>query len=174
MLVRSIISQQISTSAARSIRRRLQDLIAPEPVRPETLVRYSPEELRTAGISPQKAGYLLDLAGKVHDGDVRLNQLGRHGDERVIEELTKIKGIGRWTAQMFLMFALGRMDVFPVDDLGIRNGIRDLYGYDEAPAAKDCHDLGEAWKPYRSIASWYLWRSLDNDAGTDPNAGYPT
>lgn len=118
MLVRSIISQQISTSAARSILARVTTLMADTGIRADALLGTSPDRLRQAGVSPQKIGYLLDLADKVASGTVRLDRIGRLSDEGVIEELVQVKGIGRWTAQMFLIFSLGRPDVFPHDDLG--------------------------------------------------------
>ncbi len=160
-LVRSIISQQISTSAAASIRRRLEALVAPEPITPETLARLSLDELRSAGISPQKAGYLFDLTHKVSSGTVQLRRIGRLSDELVIEQLIQIKGIGRWTAQMFLIFSLGRPDVFPHDDLGIRSALRKLYALDELPNREQSHQIAAPWRPYASIASWYCWRSLE-------------
>ena len=126
MLVRSIISQQISTSAARSIRAKLEVLIAPEKVSPEVLSRLTFEQLRSAGLSSQKATYLHDLAAKVADGTVQLKTVGRKSDEEIIAELIQVKGIGRWTAQMFLIFSLGRPDVFPPDDLGIKVALRNL------------------------------------------------
>lgn len=161
MLVRSIISQQISTGAARSIRQRLEELAAPEGLTAASLVRFSAEQLRSAGISPQKAKYILDLAVRTQDGSVNLRQMGRCSDERVIEQLTTVKGIGRWTAQMFLIFALGRLDVFPYDDLGVRSAIRDSYGLDELPDKETSSAIAQKWRPYASVASWYCWRSLD-------------
>ena len=131
MLVRSIISQQISTSAARSIRRRLQEL-APD-MTAATLSQFTVDQLRSVGLSPQKASYIADLARKVNDGTVDLRQIGRLSDERIVEQLTQVKGIGRWTAQMFLIFSLGRLDVFPHDDLGVRTAIRDRYGLADLP-----------------------------------------
>lgn len=161
MLVRSILSQQISTSAARSIRLRFEALVHPEPPSPHNVARLSVEELRSAGVSPQKAGYLLDLANRVVADEVRLRDIGRLSDEKVIAELTQIKGIGRWTAQMFLMFSLGRLDVFPHDDLGVRSAIRNLYGLDELPDKTTSHQIAEPWRPYASVASWYCWRSIE-------------
>lgn len=161
MLVRSIISQQISMSAARSIRAKLEALVAPEKIAPEVLARLDAARLRTAGVSPQKAGYLLDLAAKIADGTVRLHRVGRMSDEEVIEELIQVKGIGRWTAQMFLIFSLGRPDVFPPDDLGIRTALKNLYGLPDLPTRDESHALAAPWSPYSTLASWYLWRSLD-------------
>lgn len=161
MLVRSIISQQISTAAAVSIRRRLEARVAPHKISPEALVRLSEADLQACGLSPQKRGYLQDLCGKVAAGDVRLDRIGRRSDEEVIEELTQIKGIGRWTAQMFLIFSLGRPDVFPHDDLGVRSALRRLYGLSDLPDKTASHAIAAPWRPYATIASWYCWRSGD-------------
>ena len=160
-LVSSIISQQISGSAARAIRQRLHDYFAPDSLSPQGLSKLTPETLRMLGLSAQKASYLLDLANRVASGDLRLEKMGRLSDEEVIEELIKVKGIGVWTAQMFLMFSLGRLDVFPHDDLGVRTAIRNLYRLEELPDKATSHRIAEPWRPYASIASWYCWRSLE-------------
>ncbi len=159
MLVSSIISQQISGSAARSIRGRLEALVAPEKITPHALAARSIAELRSVGVSPQKASYLHDLAAKVDSGEVRLQRTGRMGDEDVISELVQVKGIGVWTAQMYLMFSLGRLDVFPHDDLGIRAALKNLYGLADLPDKKTSHEIARPWRPYATIASWYCWRS---------------
>ena len=161
MLIRSIISQQISTKAARAIRKRVEALVAPHRLTADRIAQLPIDELRSAGLSPQKAGYIHDLSAKVSDQTVRLRTIGRRSDEEVIDELTQVKGIGRWTAQMFLIFCLGRLDVFPHDDLGIRAAIRDRYGLDELPNKSTSHEIAECWHPYASIASWYCWRSID-------------
>ena len=161
MLVRSIISQQISTAAARSIRKRLDALVAPGVVTPEKLAALSTGELRTAGVSAQKAGYLTDLAGKVNDGEVALRTIGRLADDDVIASLTRVKGIGVWTAQMFLMFCLGRPDVLPHGDLGIRNALKNLYGLKDLPDKDESHRIAAPWRPHATIACWYCWRSLE-------------
>ena len=161
MLVRSIIAQQISTSAARSIRRRFDKLVAPGGPTAEKIARLSIKKMRTAGVSPQKAGYLTDLSQKVLDGTVRLRTVGRMNDDEVIAELVQVKGIGVWTAQMFLMFSLGRPDIFPHGDLGIRNALWELYGLDALPDQKTSERLATPWRPHATIASWYLWRSHD-------------
>ncbi|HUE70204.1 MAG TPA: hypothetical protein VMP01_04880 [Pirellulaceae bacterium] len=168
MLVRSIIAQQISTAAARSIRQRLVDLVAPKKLSAEVVASVPIERLRTAGLSPQKASYLHDLAAKIAGGSVRLSRVGRMTDEEVIAELTQVKGIGVWTAQMFLIFSLGRLDVFPPDDLGIRTAIRNLYGLSELPKRDACHEIGERWRPLATAGSWYCWRSLE--LKTEPQA----
>ena len=161
MLVRSILSQQISGHAARAIRERLEALVAPEPLTPQNLAALSAEQLRAVGISAQKGAYLLSLAQKVRDGELRLQTLGRLADEAVIEQLVQVKGIGVWTAQMFLIFSLGRPDVFPCDDLGVRQAIRKLYGLAELPDKETSTKIALRWRPYASIASWYCWRSLE-------------
>jgi DNA-3-methyladenine glycosylase II len=171
-LVRSIVSQQISTAAAKTILGRLEDLLAGKKKKsgttgsvfdPKILARCSPEALRKVGVSKQKGGYVLDLSAKVHSGEVDLKSIHRLDDEQAIEELTKVKGIGRWTAQMFLMFSLGRLDVFPVDDLGIKNAIKKEYGFREPPERDEMEELAKAWRPYATVASWYLWRTLELD-----------
>ena len=161
MLAGSIISQQISTGAAQSIKRKLDALVGGGGLTPVSLSRFSAEELRVAGVSPQKAKYLLDLAAKVHAAEINLQHIGRHSDEKIIEQLTAVTGIGRWTAQMFLIFALGRPDVFPHDDLGVRSAIRNRYGLDELPDPQTSHAIAAKWRPYATIASWYCWRSLE-------------
>jgi len=174
LLVRSIISQQISTSAARSIRARLQELAGPNGLTAANLVRFTGDQLRSAGLSPQKTAYVTDLARRANDGTVNLRQIGRLADVRVIEQLTQVKGIGRWTAQMFLIFSLGRPDVFPHDDLGVRTAIRDQYGLDELPNRETSLSIAEPWRPYASVASWYCWRTLDLARNKDTVAkGYP-
>jgi DNA-3-methyladenine glycosylase II len=117
--------------------------------------------LRAAGVSPQKAGYLKDLAAKTMFGSVQLHGIKRRSDEEIISELTKVKGIGRWTVQMLLIFSLGRLDVFPADDLGIRTAIKQLYRKRFLPKARQLEKVRKLWHPYASIACWYCWRSLD-------------
>ena len=162
-LVNSIISQQISVAAARTIKGRLVDAMAPDKVEPKTLLKHDVDSLREIGVSRQKAGYVLDLAEKVNSGAVVLESIHRKDDEAVIAEMIQVKGIGRWTAQMFLMFSLGRLDVLPVDDLGIKNAIREHYELEDLPGAAEIQTIAEKWRPYATIACWYLWRSLDSD-----------
>jgi DNA-3-methyladenine glycosylase II len=161
VLVRSIVSQQISTKAAHSIWARLVQLLGPDGVTAANLAGFSLAELRSVGLSSQKAGYLTDLQAKVNDGTVHLRQIGRLSDAKVVDVLTQVKGIGRWTAQMFLIFSLGRPDVFPDADLGVRTAIRDRYGLDDLPDKETAHRIAAPWRPYASVASWYCWRSLD-------------
>ena len=175
MLVRSIVSQQISTTAARAIRRRLQELAGPDGFTAHNLSRFSVDELRSAGLSLQKASYVVDLASKVDNGILDLRQIGRLSDEEVVAALTQVKGIGRWTAQMFLIFALGRPDVFPHDDLGVRAAIRDRYGLSELPDKTTSQAIAAPWRPYASVATWYCWRILDLARNTETVAtGYPS
>ena len=157
MLVRSIVSQQISVHAARAILGRLQEAVGRKWT-PESCDRLSDTELRQIGISAQKTRYLRDLCRAVSEKDVRLTRLQNRSDEEIIQMLTVIHGIGRWTAEMFLIFALGRLDVFPVDDLGVRKGIQFLNQLTELPKPRECQPYGEPWRPYASIASWYCWR----------------
>lgn len=175
LLVRSIVSQQISTTAARAIRQRLHVLAGPEGLTADNLLRFGPDELRGVGLSQQKAAYVADLAAQVADGTVDLRRIGRLTDEQVIETLTRVKGIGRWTAQMFLIFSLGRPDVFPHDDLGVRAAIRDHYGLADLPDQATSHAIAAPWRPFASVASWYCWRSLDLARNTETVAtGYPS
>lgn len=161
-LARAIVAQQISGHAARTIWGRVIALSAPDRFDAAAVMRLRDEQLRGAGLSPQKLGYMRDLCTRIIDGRLHLARLGRMSDELIIEELTAVKGIGVWTAQMFLMFSLGRADVFAPDDLGLRSAIRKLYGLSEMPDRATCHSYADRWQPYRTIASWYLWRSLES------------
>ncbi len=175
MLVRSIVSQQISTSAARAIRARLQQLAGPEGFTARNLSRFSLDELRAAGLSAQKASYVADLSARVDTGSLELRRIGRLSDEDVVAVLTQVKGIGRWTAQMFLIFALGRPDVFPHEDLGVRTAIRERYRMDGLPDKTTSLAIAAPWRPYASVATWYCWRTLDLARNTDTVAtGYPS
>jgi DNA-3-methyladenine glycosylase II len=164
-LVNSIISQQISVAAARTIRGRLMDAAGDgkrnPKIAPENLLEFDVDSLRAIGVSRQKATYVLDLAGKVSSGAVELNDIHRKDDDAVIESLTQVKGVGIWTAQMFLMFSLGRLNVLPVDDLGLKNAIRKQYELDEVPGRIEMEDLAVNWRPFATIACWYLWQSLE-------------
>lgn len=159
-LVRSIISQQISTRAAASIRARLEQALGPAGLSPDAILAASDELLRGAGLSANKTRSLRDLAEKVHTGAVPLSELSGLDDEAVIERLVPVRGIGRWTAEMFLIFSLGRLDVLPVDDFGLRAGIRRHYELPDLPTRVELRERAEPWRPYRSIATWYFWRSL--------------
>lgn len=160
-LVRAIIAQQISTGAARSIYQKLLSAAGGEGNLLKGLRTMTPEELRGAGVSPQKARYLRDLAEKVGTGAVRIHQVHAMTNDEVIAELTQVVGIGKWTVQMLLIFSLGRLDVFPGDDLGVRTAIRKLYRKRLLPKARQLSKFEKLWQPYASIASWYCWRSLE-------------
>ena len=162
-LVRAITNQQLSTKAAATIYRRLTELMPGGTPVPEDFAGVSDEELRGVGYSRQKIGYLRDLARHVQEHQLDLDTIDTLQDEEVITQLTRIKGIGRWSAEMFLMFRLHRPDVLPVGDLGIVNAIQRQYRLRKRPTPERIRKLGEKWAPYRSVACWYLWRSLDNE-----------
>jgi DNA-3-methyladenine glycosylase II len=156
-LVRAIISQQVSSKAAAAIEARLLAL-AGAPHDPAKLLGLGEAAIRTAGLSASKARYVLNLAEAVTLGQAPLDAFDAWDDDAIIARLTAIKGIGRWTADMFLIFALNRPDVLPVGDLGVRTALRDRHGLAEIPKPSECAPLAEHWRPYRSIAIWYLWR----------------
>ncbi|HOW47702.1 MAG TPA: DNA-3-methyladenine glycosylase 2 family protein [Rubrivivax sp.] len=162
-LARSIVGQQISVKAAQSVWDRLVALLgAPsQRVAPAQLQARGLIELRSAGLSQRKAEYLLDLAGHFESGAVHPRQWQQMADEAIIEELVAIRGIGRWTAEMFLIFHLMRPDVLPLDDLGLVKGVSESYFSGEPVSRADLRELGDAWAPYRSVGTWYIWRSLD-------------
>jgi DNA-3-methyladenine glycosylase II len=161
-LVEAIVWQQLSGKAAATIYRRVLALLPNGgPPTPAGILGVAEPALRGAGLSRAKMAYIRDLSARVRDGDVRLDSLDVLDDEAVITELTKVKGIGRWTAEMFLMFRLHRPDVLPVDDVGIVNAIRRAYRLRKPPPAERMRKIAAAWRPYRSVACWYLWQSLE-------------
>lgn len=159
-LARSIVGQQISVKAARSIWGRFAEACGT--VTPANALALEVARLRACGFSGQKCAYVRDLAGRFASGEVKPRRWARMGDEAIIEELVRVKGIGRWTVEMFLMFHLKRPDVLPVDDLGLRRAMERAYNAGEPLAKAEMRALGEPWAPWRTVASWYLWRSLDN------------
>jgi DNA-3-methyladenine glycosylase II len=161
-LVRAIVGQQLSTKAAKSIFERLVGLFGDRTPTPRELLDTDPDELRSVGLSRAKVAFLRDLAEHVEDGELRLQDLAELPDEEVAEQLIAIKGLGPWTVHMFLIFHLGRSDVLPVGDLGIRRAAQLLHGLDELPAPAELERIAEPWRPYRTLACLYLWRSLDN------------
>jgi DNA-3-methyladenine glycosylase II len=161
-LVRAITGQQLSTKAASTIYARLIALM-PDGVTPEALASLTDEQMRSVGMSRQKIAYFRDLTAKILSGALPLDAIDELGDEDVIAALTQVKGIGRWSAEMFLIFRLHRPDVLPVDDLGIVTAVKNVYRLRKRPTADRIRRIGESWRPYRSVASWYLWRSLDNE-----------
>ena len=159
-LGRAIVFQQLYTGAATTIYNRvLATMNARKCPPPATWLALPEAQLRAAGLSTQKTKYILDLCRHVTDRSLDTRHLHRLRDEDVIERLTQVKGIGRWTAEMVLMFTLGRLDVWPVDDLGIRLAVQDAYALPEPPGRKELQEIGEALRPWRSVASFYLWRS---------------
>lgn len=157
-LARSIVYQQLSGKVAAVIFGRFSAL-AGDPLRPESILALTEEAMRGCGLSKQKAAYIRDLAAR--ETEIEFSRLSRLSDEAVIERLTQVKGIGTWTAHMFLMFGLKRRDILPVGDLGVRMAIQKIYRTKELPAPKDIEKLALKWRPYCSVAAWYLWRSLE-------------
>ena len=162
-LVRSIVGQQLSTKAARSIYERLTALFHGRTPSARELLTADFETVRAVGLSRPKVGYLRDLAARVLAGELELDRLAALSDEEVSAQLTAVKGLGQWTADMFLLFHLGRADVLPVGDLGVRRAAERAYGLPGLPSAAELTALAEPWRPHRSLASLYLWRSLDNE-----------
>ena len=161
-LVRSIVGQQLSTKAAATIYGRVLERFGGHTPTPKQLLKADPEDLRAAGLSRAKVAYLRDLAEHVEDGALELERLPDLPDEEVAAQLMAIKGLGQWTADMFLIFHLGRPDILPVGDQGIRRAIQVQYGLRKLPDAKRMQTIAKPWRPYRSLASLYLWTSLDN------------
>lgn len=157
-LVQTIIGQQISTAAARSIHRRFLRLYGGKAPSARAVLASTEQELRIVGLSRQKIRTLRDLAERVRARKIGLAALQRLGDDEVIVRLTGVKGIGEWTAQVFMIFRLGRLDLLPVNDLGLLDGARVLYGLPQRPSARELTDLAEPWRPYRSVGCWYLWQ----------------
>ena len=161
-LLRSIVGQQLSVKAARSIYERLTDLFGGSTPTPKELLAADPETVRSAGLSRPKVSYIRSLAQHVEDGELHLGSLDDMTDDEVIAELTAVKGLGEWTAHMFLMFHLRRPDVLAVGDLGVRRAVERQYGLEGLPDAETLERLAERWRPYRTLACMYLWHSLDN------------
>jgi DNA-3-methyladenine glycosylase II len=161
-LLRAIVGQQLSTKAARTIYLRVLDLFDGRTPSPEQLLEASEEDLRGAGLSGRKVEYIRDLAAHVLSGELELDRLDELSDERAIEEIVAVRGLGRWTAEMFLLFHLQRPDILSGGDLGIRKAVQIEYGLEEMPAPAEVLEIGEPWRPQRSLASLYLWESLAN------------
>jgi DNA-3-methyladenine glycosylase II len=168
-LCESIVSQQLSVKASDVIFARFLKLIQND-ISPENVLQYSVEQLRSIGISQAKAKYILDLSQKVNDKEVHLEKLQDMPEQEVIDELVQVKGIGKWTAEMFLMFSLGRPDVFSTGDLGLKRAIEKLYGISDPPV-DTILEISMKWSPYRTYASRVLWRSLDTPEVTAPKTG---
>lgn len=165
-LLRAIVFQQLSGKAATTIHGRVLQLFNPEAPLPPQILNASHDQLRGAGLSNQKAGYVRNLAEHSLNGSLPIESLHELNDEAIIAALTQVKGIGRWSAQMFLMFRLGRLDVLPDSDLGVQKGIQTAYRLRKLPTPQKVQEIGNKWAPYRSIGAWYMWRVLEQPPGT--------
>jgi len=163
-LVRSIVYQQLSGRVAMVIFNRLLDLVPERQLTPPAVLELTIEQMRAAGLSGQKTAYIRDLAARTFSGELDFSLLPSMSDDEVIEALTQVKGVGVWTAHMFLIFALQRSDILPVGDLGIRTAMRKAYRMRALPKPERMEKIARAWRPWCSVASWYLWRSLDGEA----------
>ncbi len=163
IVARAIVSQQISVAAAKTIFNRLRKQLPRRRLSAAGLSQLSDSELQAIGLSRQKRTYLRDLTDRTLNGSLSFRRLAKLDDEAVIQSLTEVKGIGVWTAQMFLLFGLGRPDVFAPGDLGLQNSVRKIYGNGKSLSVDDVTAISERWAPYRSVASWYLWRYLEFD-----------
>jgi DNA-3-methyladenine glycosylase II len=161
-LLRAVVGQQLSVKAAATIFDRVLALFGGRMPTPQALLEAEPDDLRAAGLSGRKVEYLQDLARHVLSGELEVDRLPDLPDETVIAEITAVRGLGVWTAHMFLMFHLERPDVLPVGDLGVRNAVKAAYGLDEPPAPEELERIAEPWRPHRSLACLYLWESLAN------------
>jgi DNA-3-methyladenine glycosylase II len=160
-LVRSITNQQLNGTAAATIFARLQAAAKADPLTPESILRLRPARMRSLGLSGQKMKYIRELARMTRDGEVNFEQCSNLENDAVVEHLTRVKGVGVWTVHMFLMFALRRHDVLPTGDLGIRMAMKKAYGLEDLPKPVEMEKIAAPWRPYSSVACWYLWRSLD-------------
>lgn len=162
-LARAVFFQQLAGPAARAIMNRVLKALGTDDhsfFTPEQFLKATDERLREAGLSRQKLAYLRDLSQKFAGGELREDEFAEEDDEEVVRKVSSVKGIGRWTAEMFLIFSLGRPDVLPVDDLGVRRGFQLTYGLEDPPKADEMRRIAEPWRPYRSVGTWYMWRSL--------------
>ena len=159
-LVRAVCYQQLAGAAARAIHGRFLELFDDGPT-PEAVLALPVRRIRAVGLSASKTRTIRDLAAHVVSGEVELDRVARLSDDQIVAELTAVWGIGQWTAEMFLIFQLGRLDVWPVDDFGVRKGYGRVHRLDAAPTARELEPLGERYRPYRSVAAWYCWRAVD-------------
>jgi DNA-3-methyladenine glycosylase II len=160
-LVEAIITQQLSGSAAKSIIRKFKRLYKSKFPKPIDVLRTPNSTLRLAGLSKMKIIYIKELSKKIESKQLNLRKISMQDDEQIIENLTDVKGIGRWTAEMFLIFSLGRLDILPVGDLGLKKAVQSMYSLKQLPKEEEIEQLARPWKPYRTIATWYLWKSLE-------------
>jgi DNA-3-methyladenine glycosylase II len=160
-LVSSIISQQISAGAARAIKGRLFAMLDAEQFTPEGILNIQHINFKTAGLSSAKQEYIRGIALKIQNGEINLNSIAEGEDDHIISQLVALPGVGRWTAEMFLIFGLGRPDILSVGDAGLKRGFKLTYGLQQNPTASEMTLISEPWRPYRSVASWYIWRVVD-------------
>ncbi len=159
-LVEAIITQQLSGKAADSISKRFREIYGRFP-KPADVIKTPDSKLRAAGLSGMKASYIKDLSKKIESEEIKISSLKNMTDDQVVEHLTQVRGIGRWTAEMFLIFSLGRLNVLPVGDLGLRKGVQRLYSLSDLPEKGEIEKIAEKWKPYRTVATWYIWKGLN-------------
>lgn len=159
-LIEAIIAQQLSGIAAESILKKFKKLYKSKFPKPIQVIKTPDTKLRLLGLSKMKVSYIKDLSRKIDENELDMRKITAYSDEYIVEQLTRVRGIGRWTAEMFLIFSLGRLDVLPVGDLGLKKGIQLMYSYAELPNEKEIEQLAETWRPYRTVATWYLWKSL--------------
>lgn len=159
-LVEAIIAQQLSGSATKSILKKFKKLFKSKFPKPVEVIKTPDSKIRSTGLSKMKIMYIKDLSKKIQSKKLNMKIISTKSDEYIVEHLTDVKGIGRWTAEMFLIFSLGRLDVLPVGDLGLKKGIQLMYSLKELPNEKEIERIAESWKPYRTVATWYLWKSL--------------
>ena len=159
-LVEAIITQQLAGSAAKSISKKFRGLYKARFPKPIDVIKTPDSKLRKTGLSGMKIKFIKELSKKIESKELKLNTLSRLSDEEIVTHLTQVKGIGRWTAEMFLIFTLGRQDILPVGDLGLKKGIQLLYSMPELPKEDAMEEIAESWRPYRTVATWYLWKSL--------------
>lgn len=169
-LVRSIVYQQLNGNAAGTIFARLQAAANADPLTPDSILRLRPARMRKLGLSGQKMKYIRELARMTRDGEVNFEQCTSLENDAVVEHLTRVKGVGVWTVHMFLMFALRRHDVLPTGDLGIRMAMKKAYGLEDLPKPAEMEKIAGPWRPYSSVACWYLWRSLEEKNQAEKNA----
>ena len=159
-LVGAIVTQQLTGAAANSIMKKFRKLYDASFPKPIDVIKTSNQRLRKTGLSRMKILYIKELSKKIERNELNLRTISKLKDDQVIQNLTEVKGIGRWTAEMFLIFSLGRLDVLPVDDLGLKKGIQLMFSLNELPKGEQIEKLAQKWKPYRTVATWYLWKSM--------------
>ena len=160
-LVEAIITQQLSGSAAKSIIKKFKRLYKSKFPKPIDVLKTPNPKLRLVGLSKMKVIYIKELSKKIESKQLNLRKISMQSDEQIIENLTNVKGIGRWTAEMFLIFSLGRLDILPVSDLGLKKAVQSIYSLDQLPKEEEIEQLARPWRPYRTVATWYLWKSLE-------------